>query len=270
MRSIRWFVSYAIMTLAGLGLAFGLSLHFLAPAHAQTSPPQAPGNGDLPAEFAEQAKSAPSAAPTASPNPAIPTPVPPVSPANPGTAAAPSAGTPASSQELQQVPLPPPPPPPMPGGSPTPTAATPSTAGNTPGGGEAPVSDGATAPAIPQVSPAGDGYVYDPTGRRDPFKPYRSALSALDKTKRNIISTDPLQKWELERLQVIGILWEVRTPRAMVIDPDGVIHTIFKNTKIGRNNGIVAAIREGEVVVIQTIDNEGTITKETKILELGK
>jgi type IV pilus assembly protein PilP len=45
---------------------------------------------------------------------------------------------------------------------------------------------------------------------------------------------------------------------------------IGKNTKIGRNAGYVAAIREGEVVVVETVDTEGVVTKEVKILELKK
>jgi type IV pilus assembly protein PilP len=68
----------------------------------------------------------------------------------------------------------------------------------------------------------------------------------------------------------MAIIWEVKSPKAMVKDPDGTSYMISKNTKIGRNGGYVVAIREGEVLVVETVDNEGVITKEVRILELKK
>jgi type IV pilus assembly protein PilP len=87
---------------------------------------------------------------------------------------------------------------------------------------------------------------------------------------RSAESLEPLQRWEIERLQVVGILWDVRKPRAMVRDPDGTVYTVVKNSKIGRSEGFVAAIREGEVVVIETKYEDGNATKEPRVLELKK
>ena len=111
-----------------------------------------------------------------------------------------------------------------------------------------------------------DGYVYDPTGRRDPFRPYRMIRS--DRTVGPII--EPLQTYDIDQLSIVGILWEVRAPRALVKDSDGNLHTVVKNTKIGRNNGYVAAIREGEVVVVETLEEDGKSYKRTKVLEFKK
>ncbi len=79
-----------------------------------------------------------------------------------------------------------------------------------------------------------------------------------------------MQRWELDRLQVVGILWDVRTPRAMIRDPDGGVFTVIKNSKIGRNEGFVAAIREGEIVIVETIYEDGKSNKETRILEFKR
>lgn len=127
---------------------------------------------------------------------------------------------------------------------------------------------------IPQFA-SDDQYTYDPSGRRDPFKPYRSirpppASSQGLGQPRLVDESDPLQRWDLERFAVVAILWEVRQPKALVQDPDGKTYMIGKRTRIGRNNGQVVAIREGEVVVVEEIDNEGVQTKEVKILELKK
>jgi type IV pilus assembly protein PilP len=116
-----------------------------------------------------------------------------------------------------------------------------------------------------------DQYVYEPGDRRDPFKPYRSFHPGSSSGPVNRADlTDPLQRWDINRFTILAIIWEVRNPKAMIKDPDGITYMIGKNTKIGRNAGYVAAIREGEVVVVETVDTEGVITKEVKILELKK
>lgn len=115
-----------------------------------------------------------------------------------------------------------------------------------------------------------DGYFYDPTGKRDPFRPFRDIRPQQGTGGSAAMTLEPLQRWELDRLQIVGILWEVRTPRAMVRDPDGSVYTIVKNSKIGRNEGYVAAIREGEVVVVETVYVDGVSTKETKVMEFRK
>jgi type IV pilus assembly protein PilP len=134
-----------------------------------------------------------------------------------------------------------------------------------------PPMDSQPLPVVPQFA-ADDQYVYNPAGRRDPFKPYKAYRPAPSAgvPGRVVDLTDPLQRWDLARFAVVAIMWEVRTPRAMVKDPDGKLYMIGKSTKIGRNAGQVVAIREGEVVVVEIIDNEGVVTKEVKVLELKK
>lgn len=134
---------------------------------------------------------------------------------------------------------------------------------------QVPVGDGATATNPAMELTQSDEYVYDPTGKRDPFKIFKPS-NGYRPAAKPIESLEPLQRWELERLQVVGILWDVRTPRAMIKDPNGSVYTVMKNSKVGRNEGFIAAIREGEVVVIETIYGEGQPTKETRVMELKK
>lgn len=170
--------------------------------------------------------------------------------------------------------------------NPLPPTASPVPAGTTAeaGGGQSPVAPvpgavasppaGSLEPAVVEPSPpangegaalSAEGYVYDPTGRRDPFAPYKAI-----RIGRTGPLLEPLQMQDLEKLSLIGILWDVNAPRALVKDPDGKLHTLVKNTKLGRNNGYVAVIREGEVVVIETVDEDGKSFKRTKILEFKK
>jgi type IV pilus assembly protein PilP len=55
----------------------------------------------------------------------------------------------------------------------------------------------------------------------------------------------------------------------MVVDPAGGVHYLKVKTRIGRKNGFVAAIREGEVVVTEyNTEENGQYTKIFKVLEL--
>ena len=204
---------------------------------ASQTPPPPPSDGSLPPEFLNEIEGGePAAVPTPPPTgkaQAAPSPPPPPPIENlPPAAAPPTPPPPAEAMEPEAAPMPPPQ----------------ENAGATPVGGI-------------------DGYVYDPTGRRDPFRPYRMIRS--DRSAVGPI-IEPLQTYDIDQLSIVGILWEVRAPRALVKDSDGNLHTVVKNTKIGRNNGYVAMIREGEVVVIETLEEDGKSYKRTKVLEFKK
>lgn len=193
----------------------------------------APANGDLPAEFMKEVES---------------TQVPPAG----GTTPPPAASKPpAAASEV-------PPPPTEPSQVPAPPAQ------------DMPIGDAVTAPPPAQEIVPRDGYVYDPTGKRDPFKVFKTVRPILPEAARQNEILEPLQRWEVDRLQVVGILWDVRTPRAMIRDPDGAVFVVTKNSKIGRSEGFVATIREGEVVVMETKYEDGKAYKEPRVLELKK
>lgn len=115
-------------------------------------------------------------------------------------------------------------------------------------GGQAPQGQNAGAAAVPPA-PAGlqanATYSYDPSGRRDPFKPYGietpNAAGNLD--------LPPLQRIGLTELNLIAIVWGGFGYSAMVQTPDGKGYTVRLGTKIGPNNGTVSAITENAVVV---------------------
>lgn len=247
MKSMRWIITYVVVASLGLWFAFFMSLRFVSPAYSQTPPaqptnpvpPQPPGPGSIPQ------------APTQAPGAAAPQ----------GSASsapqAPTAGDlpPEFMEEGAAAGAIPPPP----KGAPTGPAVQGTDQGNVP------------VPTAVNPEFAGDDqYNYEPNGRRDPFKPYMTYRTAPGGPVNKADLTDPLQRWDITRFAVMAIIWEVKNPKAMVKDPDGATYMIGKNTKIGRNAGYVVAIREGEVVVVETVDNEGVVTKEVRILELKK
>ncbi len=234
MKSTRWVITYVVMASVGLWVAFFMSLQFLTPSRAQTAGANQAQKMAQPASGdlpPEFLQDTQETAPANGNDGRIPPP--PTQP--PVTPAQPT-----------------PPVPPAPGGDPS------QLQGN------------ATGAVAPQFA-SDDQYTYDPTGHRDPFVPYRTYRPAKAGQQAKVVDlSDPLQAWDLDRFTVVAVMWGVRSPKAMVKDPDGKMYMIGKNTKIGRNNGQVVAIREGEVVVVETIENDGVQTKEVRILELKK
>lgn len=126
---------------------------------------------------------------------------------------------------------------------------------------------------IPRLSnPNAEGWVYDPTSRRDPFRSYGGSVKVVGP---GVTSTDdallePLQRFELSSVKVLGVLWDVSRPRALIEDPNKKVHTIYNQTKIGRNQGVVVAIREGEILVQEVFEEEGGPRKSIYVLSIRK
>lgn len=135
--------------------------------------------------------------------------------------------------------------------------------------------DASQDPGMKSLNP--EGYVYDPTGRRDPFFPPMTLTPIIPPgaagpsvpqapqaqspdSRDNVVSDDPLLTYYLRDYRLIGILWEVQDPKAMVRTPDNRVLTLHLKMKLGRENALVAAIRESELVVIEP-DEKGEYRK---------
>lgn len=119
--------------------------------------------------------------------------------------------------------------------------------------------------------PTADGYIYDPVGRRDPFRPFRDAKVGIGQivvTRERPL--EPLENFDVKALEVVAIIWGIKKPKALIQDPNKVIHTVIKGMRIGKNDGVIAEIREGEVVVMELFDQNGKIVKEPFILPIKK
>lgn len=111
-------------------------------------------------------------------------------------------------------------------------------------------------------------YEYSPGQRKNLFSP-PEVLVPLDVLPQH----GPfmaLQSYPLDQIKVRGIIWNVKKPRALVEVPGGTIHTLTLGDRLGNRNGYVAVIREGEVVVIETVDRGGQAVSATRILNLKK
>ena len=113
-----------------------------------------------------------------------------------------------------------------------------------------------------------DPFEYDPSGKKDPFVPLEADRPAEAGALEGPFQ--PLQRFDLDQLNLVGIIWNVNSPKAMIADPGGNIHIVRENTRVGRNNGYVAAIREGEVVVVEPYVEDGRMTYSTRLLRINR
>jgi len=106
-------------------------------------------------------------------------------------------------------------------------------------------------------------YVYDPTGKREPFRPFDfSPVSpAADCAKEPLTCTD------IGQLRLAIVVSGVDEPRAIVEDSVGHGYTVKKGTKIGRNNGEIVEILPDRIKILEsTVDFTGEA--KTNVVEM--
>ncbi len=64
--------------------------------------------------------------------------------------------------------------------------------------------------------PKPSGYIYDPMGKPDPFKPF--ILEVKRSKEEADKALQPLQRYELSQLKLVAIIWNIANPRALVED----------------------------------------------------
>lgn len=88
-------------------------------------------------------------------------------------------------------------------------------------------------------------YVYDPIGKRDPFRSFvLDRIKEIDKTAKG-----PLEQFDLSQLSVSGVVWEGGSRRALVIDPSGQAYIVQEGDAIGKNEGRIITIGDSEMKV---------------------
>jgi len=81
---------------------------------------------------------------------------------------------------------------------------------------------------------------------RDPFRPMTLRTKVTRPARENL---SPLERYELSQLKLVGIVWDIQEPRAMIEDSAGLGYVVKLGTPIGSNDGKVKAIHRNEVVV---------------------
>jgi type IV pilus assembly protein PilP len=128
----------------------------------------------------------------------------------------------------------------------------------------------AAKPGAPGGVPGGFGmveldYVYDPTGKRDPFRNFK--WERPDRLRDRDLLVGPLEQFDLSQLSLIAVVWKTGNARALIQDPSGGSYIVAEGARIGKNEGFVTTIDDNLVMVKETyVDFLGRET--TKDIEL--
>jgi Tfp pilus assembly protein PilP len=108
-------------------------------------------------------------------------------------------------------------------------------------------SDGA-APAEQKSDPQSPAN-FSTLGKRDPFRPFTLNTRTNSRPRENL---SPLERYDLGQLRLVGVVWHVKEPNAMVEDSVGLGYIVKVGTLIGANDGKVKAIKPNEIIIEET------------------
>ncbi len=121
-----------------------------------------------------------------------------------------------------------------------------------PSGNNLAATSGGASSAGDKKAEAAAGLQLAPGRRRDPFRPITLNVRSNTRRRENL---SPLERLDLGQLNLVGIVWDIKEPRAMVEDSAGLGYVIKVGTPIGNNDGTVKAILRNQIVVEEFTDD---------------
>jgi len=82
--------------------------------------------------------------------------------------------------------------------------------------------------------------------QRDPFRPFTLNSRPAQRRRENLA---PLERFELGQLKLVGIIWDIKQPNAIVEDSTGLGYVVKVGTPIGSNEGKVKSIQPAGLVI---------------------
>jgi type IV pilus assembly protein PilP len=107
---------------------------------------------------------------------------------------------------------------------------------------------------------------YVAEGKRDPFRSFH-----FKDIEKPLVSMGPLADFDLSQLSIVGVIWNIKNPRALVADPAGRSFVLKEGSAIGKNRGRVIRIEDDLILVEEKfVDFEGTVTTKDVEMRLAK
>ncbi len=83
--------------------------------------------------------------------------------------------------------------------------------------------------------------------KRDPFRPFTLNTGKTGRLSPKNLS--PLERYELGQLRLVGVIWDVKQPNAIVEDAAGLGYVVRTGTPIGSNEGKIKRIQPSGLVI---------------------
>ena len=98
--------------------------------------------------------------------------------------------------------------------------------------------------------------------RRNPFLPDPEVMQPKSQVSEgDVRPREPLEQYAISALELVAIISETAVPKAMLVDPDGFGHVAKEGDRIGLNGGQITDIRDNEVEVRETTDEDDSQTR---------
>lgn len=85
---------------------------------------------------------------------------------------------------------------------------------------------------------------YNPAGKRDPFKPFEGGTIVYAAAAKA-----PLERFELNQLELTAIVWGIARPKVLFRAPDGYSYIAQVGSGVGRNRGKITKITKNRVLI---------------------
>jgi type IV pilus assembly protein PilP len=106
-------------------------------------------------------------------------------------------------------------------------------------------------------------------GKRDPFRSFLADANGPARLATRCAS--PLGRFEVEQLKLVAVVTGLEDPVGMVEAPNGVGYPLRRGVCVGKNGGVVAAVRSGEVVISEQVTRaDGSRDATQTVLRLPK
>ncbi len=119
-----------------------------------------------------------------------------------------------------------------------------------------------------------DTYRYDAQGRRDPLEPLVKELpreSLRPKPRLPERPAEPLERYDLSSLKLVGIVWGELGRKALIKAPDGKSYFATQATYMGKYSGRVITIENDHLVIEeQYLNAEDKIVPKTLTIPLRR
>lgn len=130
----------------------------------------------------------------------------------------------------------------------------------------APAAEATPKPAETEQQP----WSYTSVGKRDPFRSYLADAASVAASLVTRCGT-PLGRFEVEQLRLVAVITGLDDPVGMVEAPNGVGYAVRRGVCVGKNGGVVAAVRSGEVIISEwAMRADGTRDATQTVLRLPK
>jgi len=132
---------------------------------------------------------------------------------------------------------------------------------------------GEKVPPIPEFEPY-QSFTYVPEELRDPFRVQAGFTEpeTVDTETSGVKPptdhrTEPLERFPLDGLDMVGTLSRDNTLWALIRDPEGAVHQVTQDNYLGQNYGRITGIHPDRVVLVEIIPDgqDGWMEREAAI-----